>query len=144
MGNSISANVRGDSDERSLQTRSKERPRFQSTLPGQDAVRRVLKARRARSKFFDAGLFADPAWDMLLELYAAECSQRKISVSSLCVASNVPATTALRWIRTLETRHLLRRVGDPHDGRRFFVSLTNKGFQAMAAYFQSVTPPSTV
>jgi DNA-binding MarR family transcriptional regulator len=97
-----------------------------------------LRARRARCQFFDAELFADPAWDMLLELFAAERGQHKISVSSLCVGSNVPATTALRWIQTLEKRHLLRRVGDPLDGRRFFVSLTEKGSRAMTAYFQAV------
>ena len=141
MGDFISALVRGDSDEQPKHTKSRAGSSKPSSFPDQQAVRRILKARRARSKFFDAELFADPAWDMLLELYAAECGQQRISVTSLCVASNVPATTALRWIRALEKRKLLKKVSDPRDGRRFFVSLTAEGFDAMAAYFESVVPP---
>ena len=110
--------------------------------PSQEEVQRVLSARRARAKFFDADLFADPAWDILLEMYAAERGQRRISVSSLCVGSNVPSTTALRWIRMLEERGLLNRVGDPLDARRVFVSLSDKGSVAMAAYFQSLKSKS--
>ena len=39
------------------------------------AVRAIIKQRRNRDRFFDAQLFADPAWDILLELYAAELGQ---------------------------------------------------------------------
>lgn len=101
-------------------------------------VEGVLAARRQRGKFFDHNLFADPAWDMLLELYSAELRQTKMSVSSLCLGSNVPTTTALRWIQMLERIGLLQRASDPTDGRRFFVSLTDYGSQAMSSYFQAV------
>src|SRR5437762_5630979 len=60
-------------------------------------VLRLLKGRRKRNDFFDATLFADPAWDILLELYAAELGQRRLSVSSLGLCAAIPATTALRW-----------------------------------------------
>jgi len=33
-----------------------------------DTVRSVIRARRLRSRFFEEELFADPAWDMLLDL----------------------------------------------------------------------------
>ena len=111
---------------------------------GPEDIRRILKARRARSKFFDGDLFADPAWDMLLELYAAEVGGQRISVSSLCTASDVPATTALRWIHTLEREQLVKRVGDPLDGRRFFVSLTGKGSNAMGEYFRAIPVSRTL
>lgn len=96
----------------------------------------ILKARRSRDRFFDADLFADPAWDILLELYAAELGQRRMSVSSLCGGSGVPATTALRWIKTLEVNGLIRRRNDPMDGRRSFLFLSEKAVRAMSAYFK--------
>ena len=98
-------------------------------------VRSILKARLDRGRFFSPELFADPAWDMLLALYAAELGQQRVPVSSLCVASNVPMTTALRWISQLERENLIERRPDPFDARRFFLSLTRKAAEAMAQYF---------
>ena len=37
-----------------------------------DAVRSVIRARRLRPRYFDEGMFADPAWDMLLDLLQAK------------------------------------------------------------------------
>jgi DNA-binding MarR family transcriptional regulator len=102
------------------------------------AVRIILKARRLRSKFFEDSLFADPAWDMLLELYAAQLSQLRVSVTSLCSAAAVPSTTALRWITSLEKHGLISRRADPIDRRRFFVQLSPQGGKAMKAYFDSL------
>lgn len=99
-------------------------------------LRLILKARRNRAQFFDGDLFADPAWDMLLELYAAKLGQRRMSVSSLCVGAAVPATTALRWLQTLEKKGLVVRTADPYDGRRVFVSLSETAVEGMAAYFE--------
>src|SRR4051812_23053389 len=48
-----------------------------------ERVRTILRARRLRDRFFEAQLFADPAWDILLELYAAELGRYRTSVSSL-------------------------------------------------------------
>src|SRR3546814_11460790 len=63
----------------------------------------LIRCRRLRDRYFDGDLFADPAWDMLLDLYlAAERNTRPVSISSLCIASAVPAPTALRWIKTFE------------------------------------------
>jgi hypothetical protein len=53
---------------------------------------------RLRSQHFVPALFADPAWDILLDLAAARIDGRMVAVSSLCIAAAVPATTALRWI----------------------------------------------
>jgi DNA-binding MarR family transcriptional regulator len=104
----------------------------------QGNVRDLLKSRRARDQFFDSSLFADPAWDILLELYAAELGQQRISVSTLCAAAAVPATTALRWIKILEKNGLLVRTDDPMDGRRTFISLAPDAFDRMERYFATV------
>jgi len=102
------------------------------------AVRRMLRQRRMREQYFPADLFADPAWDMLLDLYAARLERQPVSVSSLCIAAAVPATTALRWIKTMTDAGLFRREADPNDGRRIFIALAEGAFDAMARYFEAL------
>ena len=107
-------------------------------------VRAILRARRQRDRLFAGGLFADPAWDMLLELYAAELCGYRVSVSSLCMSAAVPTTTALRWTRCLEENGLVRRSPDPLDGRRVFISLSNEGLDAMNELMRQVPPSVSV
>jgi DNA-binding MarR family transcriptional regulator len=101
-------------------------------------VRAMLKMRRNRDQFFADGLFADPAWDILLSLYAAELGQQSHSVGSLCEGAAAPATTALRWIKQLEDKGLIERRADQLDGRRYYVSLSRAGIEAMDNYFKTV------
>lgn len=100
-----------------------------------EQVRNVIRARRLRSRFFPEELFADPAWDMLLDLFQAELSQLRVPVSSLCIAAAVPATTALRWLRSMVDQKLFLRRADPHDGRRVYVELAPDTSQALRNYF---------
>lgn len=113
-----------------------------SRLPDQPVtekdIRAILRHRRNRGRFFEGEIFADPAWDMLLDLYAARLGQRRISVGSLCEAAAVPATTALRWITMLQNKGLIERSADPMDGRRFHLWLSDTGLDAMANYFRTV------
>jgi hypothetical protein len=104
-------------------------------------VRSIIKARTARNRFFEAELFADPAWDMLLELYALACEGRRISVSKLSLAAGVPTTTALRWIDKLEAESLVARVDDPLDARRVWVLLSKAGYAAMKAFVDQIRNP---
>jgi DNA-binding MarR family transcriptional regulator len=91
-----------------------------------------------RSRYFPEDLFADPAWDMLLDLLQAEIAQMRTPVSSLCIAAAVPATTALRWLKTLVQQGVFVRRADPHDGRRVFVELAPEASSAMRRYFAEV------
>ena len=109
-----------------------------------ETVRSVIRARRLRSRFFSEELFADPAWDMLLDLLQAEIAQLRVPVSSLCIAASVPATTALRWIKTMTEQGLFVRRADPHDGRRVFVELAPEASNAMRRYFADVGSPAVV
>ncbi|WP_288987031.1 MarR family transcriptional regulator [uncultured Sphingopyxis sp.] len=102
------------------------------------AVRHMLRQRRMREQYFAAGLFADPAWDMLLDLYAARLERQPVSVSSLCIAAAVPATTALRWIKTMTDAGIFLREADPQDGRRIFIALSDGANEAMARYFEAL------
>ena len=101
-------------------------------------IHNMLKLRRHRDRFFAGELFADPAWDILLELYAAALGQFRISVSNLCIAAAVPATTALRWIKQLEDAGLIQRRPDRTDGRRHFIMLSDEALSSMNAYFRTV------
>ena len=103
-----------------------------------DTVGSVIRARRLRGNFFPEELFADPAWDMLLDLLQAEIRQHRVPVSSLCIAAAVPATTALRWLKTLVAQGLFVRRADPHDGRRVFVELAPDTSLAMRRYFAAI------
>ena len=103
-----------------------------------DTVRLVIRARRLRSRFFSEELFADPAWDMLLDLLQAEIAHLRVPVSSLCIAAAVPATTALRWLKAMVSQGLFIRRADPHDGRRVFVELAPDASGALRRYFAEV------
>jgi len=109
-----------------------------------DTVRHVIRARRLRARYFSEELFADPAWDMMLDLLQAEIAQLRVPVSSLCIAAAVPATTALRWLKTLVAQGLFIRRADPHDGRRVFVELAPDTSHALRRYFAEVGPASVV
>ena len=104
-------------------------------LPDPRLVRRIIRQRQLRARFFDADLFADPAWDILLDLTAARVEHTRVSVTSLGIASGGPPTTALRWIGQMTEAGLLQRVEDETDRRRAFIVLTDKAAEAMARYF---------
>lgn len=106
------------------------------------AVALVLRARRLRATFFEQELFADPAWDMLLELFHAELTHRRVPVSNLCTAAAVPATTALRWLKTLVDKGMVIRRDDPLDGRRVYVELQPQTSNALKRYFGMIADSS--
>ncbi len=110
-------------------------------LPDPHAVRQIIANRQARSRFFDPALFGDPAWDMLLDLTAAHGEGARVSVTSLCIAAGVPATTALRWLTQMVESGIFLRVPDPADKRRAFIALSDKALIAMSGYFASLRVP---
>ena len=107
-------------------------------LPDPRLVHRIIRQRRLRDRYFDSQLFADPAWDILLDLTAARAEHRRVSVTSLCIAAAVPPTTALRWITQMIETGILVREQDGEDKRRAFVALSDKAAGAMASYFEEL------
>jgi hypothetical protein len=101
-------------------------------------VRNAIRARRLREQFFGGGLFEDPAWDMLLDLFAAELERVQVSVSSLCIAAAVAPTTALRWISRMTEAGLFERKPDPFDRRRAFMVLSARASAGMRNYVAAV------
>jgi hypothetical protein len=113
-------------------------PAAEGQLPDAKLVRRIIRQRQLRARFFDGDLFADPAWDMLLDLTAARIEGKQVSVTSLCIAAAVPPTTALRWIGQMVEADLFERVSDNVDRRRAFIALSHKAERAMARYFSEI------
>jgi DNA-binding MarR family transcriptional regulator len=91
--------------------------------------------RRRRARHLPSRLLGEPAWDMLLDLYAAACKGQAVSVSNVCLAADAPVSTALRWLHHLAAEGLVERVPDASDARRHFVRLTGPGMTRMTAYF---------
>lgn len=109
-----------------------------------ELARQTYEDRRRRNKIFQSDeLFGEPAWDILLDLFIAAKERRRVSVTSACIGSAVPSTTALRWISILERLGFLTREADPGDARRVYVRLSPRGYEAMLEYF-SVSSRSVV
>lgn len=94
----------------------------------------LYTARRIRDREFDPHLFGEPAWDMLLDLFVRATQGKRTAVSSLCLASAVPATTALRWIGTLQDDGLIIREEAEHDRRVGYLTLSGDGYLAVRRY----------
>lgn len=99
-------------------------------------ARRTYRNRRSRNALFgDDGLFGEPAWDLLLDLFIAAKERKRVPVTSACIGAAVPTTTALRWLAVLEERGLVVREADPSDARRIFVRLSTEAYARMVNYF---------
>lgn len=101
-------------------------------------ARTLIRQRRLRTDFLPATLFGEPCWDMLIDLYAAHYEGLPVSVSSLCIASAVPSTTALRAIEAMEREGCIIRERDPSDGRRIFLKLSDARRAELDAYFDQL------
>lgn len=92
-----------------------------------------FRVRRLRSRHLPGLDLGEPAWDMLLDLAVAQYWRRETSVTSLCIAADVPSTTALRWINSMTKAGLIVRRPCLRDGRRSFLAISSDCYQAMLA-----------
>ncbi len=103
------------------------------------ACRILASMREATSDCLGSDFASTPRLDMLAQLYLAECERRTLHAWSLCLASQVPASTAHRKIGELQRDGLVlcRRGANPENGaersrrqrdhRYVRVSLTQEG-----------------
>jgi FixJ family two-component response regulator len=104
-------------------------PEGGDTTPGEDRrkgadivfIRQLLRHETKRREISNGSLFGDPTWAMLLDLMIANLENRTVSVSSACIASGAPTTTALRLVNKLVADAILDRIPDNKDGRRDFL-----------------------
>lgn len=98
----------------------------------------ILLRRRRRKDEFDPGMFGEPAWDMLLDLYVRETSGASATMKQLEAGSGVTSSTAVRWFQYLESDGLVTRHGPPPAGGTVFVELTDRGRQALDRYLTAI------
>lgn len=103
-------------------------------------LKSTYRDRISRRNFFSYEyIVGEPCWDIILDLCISEIEGRKISVTSACLASGVPITTALRWISLLERDRLIQKESDSKDRRRTFLRISKSGFESMFRYFKSIS-----
>jgi DNA-binding MarR family transcriptional regulator len=115
--------------------------------PGAEFAAWLLMARRLREDVLGRELFSDPAWDILLDIYAAEGRGERIQISSLAPMSNVPSSTARRWAHKLEALGLLERDRDTRDQRLSYIRLSRYGHDRVVVFIERLTakgPPPPI
>lgn len=114
-------------------------PKASGNSASEDALanaRSTLRRRMLRQQLIGSPeLFGEPAWDMLLDLFIHECERKRLSLSSLCVQSSIPWSSALRLIKKMCDAGIMRRLPDPADRRRNFMRLEPDIHQRMRSYF---------
>ena len=96
----------------------------------------IYRDRRRRRQYIDHDLFGEPAWDLLLDLFIARLKKKRVSVTSACIASDVPPTTALRWLGVLVEINLVERFDSETDQRVSWVRLTDGASRNMAQFIR--------
>lgn len=95
----------------------------------------IYRDRRRRREHFPVH-FAEPQWNILLDLFIQQIRGVRVSVTSACIAADVPSTTALRALQELTDRGLISREEDVSDKRRAWVALTPAGTESMRRYLR--------
>lgn len=95
-------------------------------------VKSWLSARRARETLFGSLIFSDPAWDIILELYAAKLEDRRIVASELLRTSNAPRSVIHRWLKVLVEAGLVSVDPDLDMDTRATIDLADEAAAKMA------------
>lgn len=101
-------------------------------------ARSLNTAMAIQDQMLGSDLIGAPIWPLMLDLYINQRQHTNVSVSSACIASRLPQTTALRWIAVLEAAQFIQRIPDQRDGRRWFLKLTNFAIEKIEAILQAV------
>lgn len=97
-----------------------------------------LTVRRERCSLHPK-LFGDPAWDILIDLFVSKAEGRQVTISSACIASCSPPTTALRYLGQLEAIGLICSNADRHDKRLRVVCLSTSGEAMVGDFLERMT-----
>jgi hypothetical protein len=103
----------------------------QTSAEALDRARGQYRVIQRREAFLGEGLFGDPAWNIMLDLFITEAEGGVLSVSALCIGARAPTTTALRYIALLAQEGLVVRTADARDARRSHVRRSPSGWSAM-------------
>jgi DNA-binding MarR family transcriptional regulator len=97
---------------------------------------KIYNLRRKRDSIFKTELFSDPAWDLLLDLYAAGCAQKTTSITDACLSAGTSPSTGLRWIAILVQNGYVERHDDPVNPEQSHLSLTPSARASLETLFE--------
>lgn len=97
----------------------------------EDHVLSIIACRRGRDAALGRRLFSDPAWDLLLELYAAGLGNRRMTVSDLAKVIDLPQSTTARWIGALVEHGLVLSWAAHVDDAQLQIHLSPRGAREM-------------
>ena len=95
------------------------------------AARAEIERHKLRRTILPSLLSSGGSWNILLDLFEGEQIDRDSSITSTCIAADVPTTTGLRYIGQLLDAGLVQKIPDPNDNRRTFLRFSRKGSLAM-------------
>ena len=87
-------------------------------------ARLELSQRNIRYQLFPEEIFGEAGWNILIDLFVQEKAEKKVSITSACLASRAPETTGLRYVKLLLSLGLVAREDDPNDLRKSYLCLT--------------------
>jgi len=89
------------------------------------------EVRRLRAGLFPGAPFANPAWDVMLDLFIQEMNGFRTSLDHLSLGGELPAITIYECVDALVGLGLIERTSDRFDHRVFWLSLSVRGRQGM-------------
>ncbi len=98
-------------------------------------LRAILKFRRAREFALGRDLFADPAWDLLLQLYRAHLEDNPVKLSELPHRLGLPKSVVARWAAALADHGLIECSRESHDCGEVRARLSARGSVLMRQLF---------
>jgi hypothetical protein len=102
-----------------------------------DTVGWLIRARRERANYVPAGLFGEPAWDLMLNLLHANLEQRHVAISSACLATGLPEELGRRWLDAMVENGMATVRKNPGGGDDQ-VELTADVSQSLRRYFRNL------
>ncbi len=115
-------------------TKRRRGPRFPISLEDEHCarfIRSIIEMRRRRADHAELAQSAEPAWDIMLDIYACAIERIDLSVTAVGIAAGIAPATAQRWIKKLAALGVIERLADPRDRRRKLVRLSPAALAAM-------------
>ena len=92
---------------------------------------RIWNQKKAKIFGVKNGLFSDPCWLMCLDIYTCTTKNQNVSITSVAHGSEIPVTTAIRYLNALTNDGVLKKQASQDDNRVTFLSLTDAAYAKM-------------
>ncbi len=89
----------------------------------------ILRFRRIRSEILPPELFAEPGWDMLLELFVADANGHRLTARDVSNRNRIPPTVLSRWLIHLTQIGFV--VGDGDGDLDDLLTLSGRALEAI-------------